>query len=80
MSRRISTANENGQKPPGGDRLELLARIAGLYYEDRLTQEEIAQQTGYSRSMISRFLTEARDLNVVEVKVNHPLGRHRELE
>ncbi|MGQ0600474.1 MAG: sugar-binding transcriptional regulator [Anaerolineales bacterium] len=80
MSRRVSTANENGQKPPDGDRLELLARIAGLYYEDRLTQEEVAQQTGYSRSMISRFLTEARDLNVVEVKVNHPLGRRRELE
>jgi len=73
-------SSDNGQKPPDGDRLELLARIAGLYYEDRLTQEEIAQQTGYSRSMISRFLTEARDLNVVEVKVNYPLGRQRELE
>jgi DNA-binding transcriptional regulator LsrR (DeoR family) len=73
-------SSDNGQKPPNGHRLELLARIAGLYYEDRLTQEEIAQQTGYSRSMISRFLTEARDLNVVEVKVNYPLGRQRELE
>jgi len=57
-----------------------LARIAGLYYEERLTQEEIAAQTGYSRSMISRLLTEARDQNVVEVRVNHPLERRRELE
>jgi len=80
VSRRVPVSSDNGQKPPDGDRLELLARIAGLYYEDRLTQEEIAQQTGYSRSMISRFLTEARDLNVVEVKVNYPLGRQRELE
>jgi DNA-binding transcriptional regulator LsrR (DeoR family) len=80
VSRRVSGAKKNGQKPPDGERLELLARIASLYYEDRLTQEDIAAQTGYSRSMISRFLTEARDLNVVEVRVNHPLGRQRELE
>ncbi|MBL8057139.1 MAG: hypothetical protein JNK29_10600 [Anaerolineales bacterium] len=51
-----------------------------MYYEDRLTQEQIAAQTGYSRSMISRLLTEARDQEVVEIRVNHPLERRRDLE
>lgn len=78
MTRRLS--EPNGHKKLDGERLELLARIASLYYEDRLTQEDIAAQTGYSRSMVSRLLTEARDQNVVEVKVNHPLSRRRELE
>lgn len=67
-------------KPIDVERLQLLARIAEMYYEEHLTQGEIAVQTGYSRSMISRLLAEARDQNVVEIKVNHPLERRPELE
>jgi DNA-binding transcriptional regulator LsrR (DeoR family) len=61
-------------------RLELLARIAGLYYEDGLTQSQIAEQTGYSRSAISRLLAEAREQGVVEIRVHHPLERRQDLE
>lgn len=71
---------DSSQKSVDGERLELLARIAELYYQDRLTQEQIATQTGYSRSMVSRLLTEARDQNVVEIRINHPLERRRDLE
>lgn len=80
MIRRLSETPGAPQRRADSERLELLAQIAGLYYEERLTQEEIAAQTGYSRSMISRLLAEARDQNVVEVRVNHPLERRRELE
>lgn len=65
---------------PFSDRYELLARIASLYFEDGLSQAEIATQTGYSRSMISRLLTEARQQQIVEIRINHPLSRNRELE
>lgn len=61
-------------------KLELLARIASLYYEQNLTQEQIAGRSGYSRSMVSRLLTEARAQGVVEVRIHHPLHRVRELE
>jgi DNA-binding transcriptional regulator LsrR (DeoR family) len=64
----------------GNDRLELLARIASLYYEDGLNQERIASQMGYSRSMVSRLLAEAHSQHVVEIRVHHPLERHLELE
>lgn len=60
--------------------LELLAQIASLYYEHNLKQEEIAARTGYSRSMISRLLTEAREKGVVEIHINYPLERCLDLE
>ena len=62
------------------DRLEMLARIAGMYYEDNLSQAEIAARTGYSRSMISRLLAEARDEGVVEIRIRYPLERRTDLE
>jgi DNA-binding transcriptional regulator LsrR (DeoR family) len=62
------------------DRLELLATIADLYYVRRLGQAEIAQRLGYSRSAISRLLSEAHDKQIVEIRVNHPLQRDVDLE
>ncbi|GAB4493120.1 MAG: sugar-binding domain-containing protein [Anaerolineales bacterium] len=60
--------------------LELLAQIASLYYEHNLKQEEIANRTGYSRSMVSRLLTEARERGIVEIHINYPLERCLDLE
>ncbi len=60
--------------------LEFLARVAGLYYEEGLTQQRISEELGYSRSAISRFLTAARAAGVVEIRVHHPLQRDLELE
>lgn len=59
---------------------ERLARVAELYYETQLSQSEIAARLGYSRSMISRLLTEARERGVVEVRINHPVQRRLDLE
>ncbi len=62
------------------ERLESLSRIASLYFEERLTQEQVATRTGYSRSMVSRLLTEARKRGVVEIRVHHSLERCADLE
>jgi len=63
------------------DRLEFLAQVASWYYEQQLTQEEIARRIGKSRSMVSRLLREAREQGVVEVRVRYPLlRRHAALE
>ena len=61
-------------------RLELLGQVATWYYEDNLDQTEIAQRLDRSRSMISRMLTEARDLGLVEIRVKFPLKTDQELE
>ncbi len=62
------------------ERLELLTRIASMYFEQGLTQKQIADLTGYSRSMVSRLLTEAREQQLVEIRVHHSLGRRHDLE
>jgi deoxyribonucleoside regulator len=59
---------------------EFLARVASLYYEEGLTQQRIAEELGYSRSAVSRFLTAAREAGVVEIRVHHPLRRTCDLE
>jgi DNA-binding transcriptional regulator LsrR (DeoR family) len=62
------------------EHFELLADVASLYYEEGLTQQEISEQLQYSRSRISRLLTEAQKTGVVEIQVHHPLARNRALE
>src|SRR4030065_2926886 len=62
------------------DRDQLLARVASLYYEDAQTQQEISLKLGYSRSSISRMLTEARQEGIVEIHVHHHLERNASLD
>ena len=42
---------------------------AWLYYEERMTQEEVADQLGVSRGSVVNFLQEARDRNIVTIAV-----------
>lgn len=62
------------------ERLRLLADVAELYYIRGLKQSEIAQMRGFSRSAVSRLLTEAHERNIIEIKINHPLQRSNDLE
>jgi deoxyribonucleoside regulator len=61
-------------------RTEILARVASLYFEEGLTQEQISMHLGYSRSYISRMITEAKQEGIVEIYVHHPLERVFALE
>ena len=54
------------------DRPHLLAQVASLYYEQGLTQEQVARRLDISRSGISRLLKEARREGIVEIRVRHP--------
>ena len=58
----------------------LLADVASLYYSERKTQAEIARVMGYSRSAISRMLTEAEEMGIVKIIINYPLWRDNRLE
>ncbi|MBC7251097.1 MAG: sugar-binding transcriptional regulator [Anaerolineae bacterium] len=62
------------------DHTELLAQVASLYYEENLTQGEIARRIGTSRSTISRLLREARANGVVEIIIHYPWKTVAELE
>jgi DNA-binding transcriptional regulator LsrR (DeoR family) len=60
--------------------VQLMAKIAHLYYIDRLKQEEIAQQLKISRSMVSMVLSEALEKGIVEIKIRNPLLSEISLE
>ena len=62
------------------ERAELLAEVGELYYLHGRDQSSIAEEVGTSRSNISRLLTEARRRGIVDIRINHPLGRALELE
>ena len=54
--------------------------VAQMYYEDGLTQTDIFQSIGVTRSAVSRMLSEARKKGVVNIHINRPLRYDEELE
>ena len=61
-------------------RRQLLAEVATLYYKEKKTQSQIGRRLGYSRSAISRLLTEAEQQGIVEITIKYPLSRDSALE
>ncbi len=51
-------------------KLNLLAEIASLYYEQDLTQAQIAEKVFVSRSRISRLLKKAKQEGLVDIQIN----------
>lgn len=50
------------------ERAQLIA-AARLYYEDNLTQAEIAKRLGVSRPIVSKMLTRAREVGIVHIEI-----------
>jgi DNA-binding transcriptional regulator LsrR (DeoR family) len=50
----------------------LCARVAKLYYEGELTQQEIGERVGLSRIKVHRILNRAREMGIVEIRVHTP--------
>ena len=57
-----------------------MVEIAQAYYDRNLTQQEIAGMFGISRSQISRYLQEARERDIVQIRVLRPGARVVALE
>ena len=53
---------------------------AHLYYERKLTQEEIAGELGVSRPTVSKLLTRAQQEGIVHIAVREPGRRNTDLE
>jgi DNA-binding transcriptional regulator LsrR (DeoR family) len=59
---------------------DVLVRAARLYYEQHLSQDEVARSLGTSRSNVSRMLSAAQEQGIVEVRIHDPAGRVADLE
>jgi len=53
-----------------GNRRDLLVQIAKLYYEQNLSQDQIAHKCRISRSSVSNLLRLCRDQKIVEIRVH----------
>jgi DNA-binding transcriptional regulator LsrR (DeoR family) len=59
---------------------DFLADVADMYYLQKQTQQEIAERLGISRVMVSRSLSLAANLGVVEFRINRHGIRREDLE
>lgn len=54
------------------ERMRKLVTVAKMYYEDNMNQSEIAKAIGVSRPSVSNLLSDAKELGIVEIKINSP--------
>jgi DNA-binding transcriptional regulator LsrR (DeoR family) len=60
--------------------LRIITKAARLYYEEHLTQTEIAGRLGISQVAVSRLLKKAEEHGIVRTTVISPPGAFTELE
>ncbi|WP_432629120.1 sugar-binding transcriptional regulator [Brotaphodocola sp.] len=58
----------------------LMSEIADLYYNQGMTQQEIARQYDCNRFKIAKMIQNARDEGIVEITIHKPNKRHSALE
>lgn len=58
----------------------LLVQVARYYYEEGLSQAQIAKKITYSRVTVSRLIQEARQRGIVNISIEHPFERLQNLE
>ena len=58
----------------------LIARVARMYYESGIRQNEIASQLGLSQAAVSRLLSQGEKSGIIKVVVNIPRGVFTEIE
>ncbi len=61
------------------EREELLMRAVELYYQQNLSQNEVAKIIEVSRPMVSRLLIEARNTGIVEIKIHNKIKKNGDL-
>ena len=62
------------------EELGVMAEVASLYFEQRYSQQEIADKLYFSRSKVSRLISKAMENKIVEITINYPLERILSLE
>lgn len=69
-----SAANSEATMLTDADEIEAISRAAWHYYNDGLTQNQIADMLGMSRIKISRLLEKGRQTGLIELRINSVYG------
>lgn len=70
--RKKINAMENSPRTADIYSADHLYAVAGMYYNEDLSQSDIAKKMGVSRPTISRMLAQARDAGIVRISIVHP--------
>ena len=62
------------------ENFRILLKVSQMYYQDNLTQQEIAENLRISRPKVSRVLQQAREQNVVQINIISSSDDFTELE
>jgi DNA-binding transcriptional regulator LsrR (DeoR family) len=62
------------------DEIRLMAKVARMYYDQGIRQQEITERLNIHQSKVSRLLKRARESNIVRIIVATPAGVFPELE
>ncbi len=58
---------------------ETMVQVSKMYYQRSMSQQDIAKELGWSRSMVSMILSEAKECGVVEVRIHDVTGNDLEM-
>ena len=59
---------------------KILSKVAILYYNEELTQDQIAKKLNISRSQVSRYLKEAKKRKIVKIEIDFLKEEFNDLE
>lgn len=54
------------------NKTQKMVEIAKMYYEEELTQNEIAKRLGVSRPLLSKMLVDAKEAGIVTIQIHSP--------
>jgi deoxyribonucleoside regulator len=61
------------------NKIQLLVKVARMYYLEDKNQSDIAQILGVSRPLVSKYLSDARELGIVKVHIHDLLSEDTDL-
>lgn len=87
LGRPVSTARKYGiyrertylKKENQDASLAKIVLVANMYYRNGFSQQQISETLQISRPWVSKLLTRATELGIVEIRVNSSIGENREL-
>jgi DNA-binding transcriptional regulator LsrR (DeoR family) len=62
------------------DEIRLMAKVARMYYDQGIRQQEITERLNIHQSKVSRMLKRARETNLVRISIATPAGFFPEIE
>jgi len=62
------------------DEIRLMAKVARMYYDQGIRQQEITERLNIHQSRVSRMLKRAREANIVRISVATPAGFFPDME